>query len=51
MDPQTPRRQASFNSRPLRSADPIGSRPDRIAMWAVVMGIVAMVAAAATAHL
>lgn len=51
MDSQTSRRQAGFHSRRLRPVDPIGSRPDRIALWAVVMAVVAMVAAAASAHI
>jgi len=50
MDPSNPRRQAGFNSRRLRSIDPIASRPDRIAYWALVMAVVVMVVAAATAH-
>ena len=50
MDRDKPRRQAGFNSRQLRAPDPIGSRPDRIALWAVVLAVVVLVAAAGTAR-
>jgi len=50
VDEDLPRRQAGFNSRRLRRSDPIGSRPDRLAFWAVVMAVVVMIAAAASAH-
>ena len=43
-------RRAGFNQRQLRRSDPIGSRPDRIAFWAVVLAVVVLVVAAATAH-
>lgn len=46
---QSPRR-SGFNQRQLRRSDPIGSRPDRIALWAVVLAVVVLVVAAATAH-
>ena len=42
-------RRAGFNQRQLRRSDPIGSRPDRIAFWAVVLAVVVLVVAAATA--
>lgn len=47
---QAPRRRAGFNQRQLRRSDPIGSRPDRIAFWAVVLAVVVLLVAAATAH-
>lgn len=50
MDNRPPRRQAGFNSRSFRESDRIGSRPDRIAFWAVILAVVALVAAAASAH-
>jgi hypothetical protein len=50
MDHRSPRRQAGFNSRTFRESDRIGSRPDRIAFWAVVLAVVVLVAAAASAH-
>lgn len=50
MDRDKPRRQAGFNSRQLRTSDPIGSRPDRIALWAFVLAVVVLVAAAGTAR-
>jgi rare lipoprotein A (peptidoglycan hydrolase) len=50
MNDPTPRRQAGFNSRSFRETDRIGSRPDRIAFWAVVLAVVVLVAAAASAH-
>lgn len=43
-------RQAGFNRRQLRRSEPITSRPDRVAMWAVVMAVVAMLAAAGSSH-
>lgn len=48
MDRERPRRQAGFNSRQLRTSDPIGSRPDRVAFWAVVLAVVVLVFAAGT---
>lgn len=48
MDREPPRRQAGFNSRKLRGSDPIGSRPDRLAFWAVLMAVVVMLVAAGT---
>ena len=50
MDPRDPRRQAGFHQRQLRRSEPITSRPDRVAMWAVVMAVVAMLAAAGSSH-
>jgi len=50
MSDHPPRRQAGFNSRTFRETDRIGSRPDRIAYWAVVLAVVVLVVAAATAH-
>ena len=50
MDRGNPRRQAGFNSRRLRSPDRIGSRPDRLALWALVMAVVAMLVAAGSAE-
>lgn len=50
MNDPTPRRQAGFNSRSFRETDRFGSRPDRIAFWAVVLAVVVLVAAAASAH-
>jgi hypothetical protein len=50
MDPREPRRQAGFHQRQLRRSEPITSRPDRVAMWAVVMAVVAMLAAAGSSH-
>lgn len=49
MNREEPRREAGFNSRQFRVSDPIGSRPDRIAFWAVVLAVVVLVAAAGTA--
>jgi len=48
LDRERPRRQAGFNSRQLRTPDPIGGRPDRVAFWAVVLAIVVLVVAAGT---
>lgn len=48
MDRQRPRRQAGFNSRQFRTSDPIGSRPDRVAFWAVVLAVVVLIFAAGT---
>jgi len=50
MNDVPPRRQAGFNSRSFRETDRIGSRPDRIAFWAVVLAVVVLVAALASAH-
>ena len=50
MDRERAPRRAGFNQRQLRRADPIGSRPDRVALWAVVFAVVILVVAAATAH-
>jgi hypothetical protein len=50
VDPDSARRQTGFNSRRLRRPEPITSRPDRFAMWAVVMAVVAMLFAAVSAH-
>jgi hypothetical protein len=50
VDPRDPRRQAGFHQRQLRRPEPITSRPDRVAMWAVVMAVVAMLAAAGSSH-
>ena len=50
MDHRSPRRQAGFNSRTFRESDRFGSRPDRIAFWAVILAVVVLVAAAASAH-
>lgn len=50
MDRRSPRRQAGFNSRSFRDSDRFGSRPDRIAFWAVVLAVVALVAAAGSAR-
>ena len=50
MDDRSPRRQAGFNSRSFRDSDRFGSRPDRIAFWAVILAVVVLVAAAASAH-
>jgi len=50
MDDPTPRRQAGFNSRNFRESDRFATRPDRIAFWAVVLALVVLVAAAASAH-
>jgi hypothetical protein len=50
MDDRSPRRQAGFNSRSFRDSDRFGSRPDRIAFWAVILALVVLVAAAASAH-
>ena len=50
MDHRSPRRQAGFNSRTFRESDRLGSRPDRIAFWAVILAVVVLVAAAASAH-
>jgi len=48
-DLEPPRRQAGFNSREFRSSDPIGSRPDRIAFWAVLFAVAVLLVAAGTA--
>jgi hypothetical protein len=45
---ERPKRQAGFNSRQFRETDPIGTRPDRLAFWAVVLAVVAMLVAAGT---
>ena len=50
MNDPSPRRQAGFNSRSFRETDRIGSRPDRVAFWAVVLAVVVLVAAVASAH-
>ena len=51
VDHDDPRRRTGFSSRRLRASEPITSRPDRFAMWAVVMAVVAMlVAAVSSAH-
>lgn len=50
MDRDQPGRKAGFNSRHLRASERIGSRPDRVAFWAVVMSLVILVAAAGTAR-
>ena len=50
MDSRDPRRQAGFNRRQLRRPEPITSRPDRFALWAVVLAVVAMLAAAGSSH-
>lgn len=50
MDRQQAPRRSGFNQRQLRRTDPIGSRPDRVALWAVVFAVVILVVAAATAH-
>lgn len=48
MDREPPHRQAGFNQREFRASDPIGSRPDRVAFWALVMALVVLLAAAGT---
>ncbi|HVS28887.1 MAG TPA: hypothetical protein VHE14_05010 [Solirubrobacteraceae bacterium] len=35
---------------PRRAAERVAYRPDRIALWAVVLGVVLVLAAAASAH-
>ncbi len=51
MDDQPARRmaQTSNNARP-RSRSTLSERPDRVALWAVVMAVVAMVAGLVSAH-
>jgi len=49
VDRGTPRRQAGFNSRTFRPRDRFGSRPDRLALWALVMAVIAMCVAAGSA--
>jgi hypothetical protein len=45
------RRVAATDNRNRRAADrSLGSRPDRVALWAVGMAVIAMIAAAASAH-
>jgi rare lipoprotein A (peptidoglycan hydrolase) len=46
----TDRARAEIQRRTPRPAGRLAERPDRVALWAVVMALVAMVAAAATAH-
>jgi hypothetical protein len=52
MDERSYRRLAATDNRKNRGpADrSLGSRPDRVALWAVAMALVAMIAAAASAH-
>ena len=50
VDPRDQTRQSGFHRRELRRSAPITSRPDRVAMWAVVMAVVAMLAAAGSSH-
>jgi uncharacterized membrane protein len=50
VDPREQTRQSGFHRRELRRSAPITSRPDRVAMWAVVMAVVAMLAAAGSSH-
>ena len=45
-----PREGAETEYRRRERQSPIVRRPDRIALWAVGMAIVAMIAAAASAH-
>jgi rare lipoprotein A (peptidoglycan hydrolase) len=45
-----PRARAEIERRTPRTGSRLAERPDRVALWAVVMALVAMVAAAATAH-
>jgi hypothetical protein len=48
VDREQPPRRSGFNQRQLRRSDPFGSRPDRIAMWAVFLAVAALLLAAAT---
>ena len=50
VDPREQTRQSGFHRRELRRPAPITSRPDRVAMWAVVMAVVAMLAAAGSSQ-
>ena len=50
MNDRQPRRQSGFNTRSFRETNRISSRPDRIAFWALVLAIVVLVVAAASAH-
>jgi Putative peptidoglycan binding domain/Lytic transglycolase len=51
MDERSYRRLAATDNRNRRPGDrSLGSRPDRVALWAVAMALVAMIAAAASAQ-
>jgi rare lipoprotein A len=51
MDERSYRRLAATDNLNRRPGDrSLGSRPDRVALWAVAMALVAMIAAAASAH-
>ena len=50
MDREQAPRRSGFNQSQLRRSDPIGSRPDRVALWALVFAVVILIVAAATAH-
>jgi hypothetical protein len=51
MDERSFRRLAATENRNRRAADrSLGARPDRVALWAVGMAVVAMIAAVASAH-
>jgi len=49
LHPARPRRQARGRS-PLSPAQRLGSRPDRVAAWAVGLGLTLVFVAASTAH-
>jgi hypothetical protein len=50
MDEGWPRRGPETEYRRRREPPPFMRRPDRIALWAVGLAVVAMIAAAASAH-
>jgi hypothetical protein len=50
MDERSFRRLAATDSRELRANRSLVARPDRVALWAVAMSVVALIAGAASAH-